>query len=41
MNEETCEHDFDTDEGYTCRHCGEQGDIGKLIDAAEYYEGDR
>lgn len=31
-----CEHDFDMDEGYTCLNCGEQGDYGDLIDAAEY-----
>jgi hypothetical protein len=29
-----CEHEFDWDEGYTCLNCGEQGDIGGLIDAA-------
>lgn len=31
-----CEHAFDVDEGYTCLNCGAQGDIGELIDAAEY-----
>lgn len=31
---ETCEHEFDPDEGYTCLNCGEQGDIGSLTDRA-------
>ena len=34
--EEACEHEFDINEGYTCLNCGEQGDIGALIDATEY-----
>lgn len=33
--EEKCEHEFDIEEGYTCAHCGEQGDIGALIDYME------
>jgi anaerobic ribonucleoside-triphosphate reductase len=34
--EDCCEHNFDSSEGYTCINCGKQGDIGALIDAAEY-----
>lgn len=36
----TCDHEFDWDEGYTCLNCGEQGDVGALIDRAmDYGEG--
>ena len=28
-----CPHEFDWEEGYTCLNCGEQGDIGGLIDS--------
>lgn len=34
--ESCCEHDFDINEGYTCLSCGAQGDLGELVDAAEY-----
>lgn len=36
-----CEHEFDINEGYTCINCDEQGDMGELIDAAEYQLEDR
>jgi hypothetical protein len=36
-----CEHQFDWDEGYTCLNCGEQGDVGALIDRAMDYGEDR
>lgn len=38
---ESCEHEFDWDEGYTCINCGEEGDVGEAIDNAEYSQGDR
>lgn len=33
-----CEHEYDWEEGYTCLNCGEQGDVGELIDALDYME---
>lgn len=38
---ECCEHKYDLARGYMCEYCDEQGDIGSLIDAAEYRMGDR
>lgn len=34
--DECCMHNFDPSEGYTCINCGKEGDVGQLIDAAEY-----